>query len=118
MEHETGQVGAVVPSVGDWVVCHSRAYSWLGEYGAAQVKRVTAKMVFANANHRTQFPHDDVIVMPDEATARLLCERIESAKAEAEHRIRNAKDAARGKIAALLLAQDTPKTGGSHDSHD
>ena len=87
---------------GQWAVFRSRGVSF-SEYEAAQIERVTAKTVYAKTRYNRQFAYIQVIPMPDEASAKLAAERIKSATAEAEDRVRNARLARQEKIDAILF---------------
>lgn len=87
---------------GQWAVFRSPGFGGFDMFGAAQIERVTAKTIYAKANHRTQFSPGQVVAMPDEAAARLVVERINSAIAEANERTSRARDAADQKIVAIL----------------
>ncbi len=100
------------PEVGDWVVI-GREGSWSNgiSFEVAKAERVTEKVVYAQAHHRTQHPIVSVLVTSDEATARGFVEKTKSAYAEAVRRERAAWDAYRQTIAKL--STPTPPAGGS-----
>jgi hypothetical protein len=98
---------------GDWVVIgkmpdwHPRVTS----FEAAQVVKVTAKLVYADAHYRKQHPIEHVIRMPDEHAARLLVDRAKSAYAESAQRERAAWKAYNKRVAELLPPPPEPAGG-------
>lgn len=72
--------------VGDWAVFRSRGFAGRIVYAAAEVEKVTAKLIYADAHYKRQHSPEDVIRMPSEADAKLFAERAKSAYAEASRR--------------------------------
>jgi hypothetical protein len=118
---------ASIPSAGDWVVGRTSGYPWRDSYHAFQIDRVTKKLAYGRRVKNgygyvpRQIPLDDVIVTGNEAEARQLAERIDSAQSEAQRRIKAAQDWARGEIAKLLAQAIEARraatgTGAVHES--
>ena len=100
---------------GDWVVIAEgrRGFGSMGErYEVGQAEHVTAKTVrtVGRAHYRQTHAIDLVTVCADEEAAKLLCARLESARAELNRRISEATKAYR-KTADELLS--TPLSGES-----
>lgn len=100
---------------GDWVVIAAGRWASyeMGEtYEVARADRVTAKTVFTAGRSHYRRSHNIGLVTKcaDEAAARLLCDRLMSAKAELQRRISEAAKAYRKTADALL---STPLSGES-----
>jgi hypothetical protein len=91
--------------VGGWAVFRSNAlYGGADMFAAARIERVSAKLVRANANHRSQHAIDDVLPMPDEASAQELVAQIKGKQSEALRREIAARDWCKSEVAKLLFA--------------
>lgn len=92
--------------VGDWALIARGRFSPFGgeHFEVIQVGRVTAKMVHGEAHYRKSHDIHLATVCKDEASARLICERLKSAGAERDRRRSEADKAFKAEVVRLLAS--------------
>lgn len=88
---------------GQWVVIRTKdLFGHSEQFDAAEVERVTDKMVFAKANYRHQHPRKRVLAMPSEQAARRFVQHALEARAKAQRNEHAAWEEFRATIATLI----------------
>lgn len=85
---------ATIPSAGDWAVVCTRSYSSYMSHEVAVIDSVKPKTVWAKVGfgrRLRRIERENVIPAQDEQDARRICARLDSAKAEAQRREREAR---------------------------
>lgn len=112
-----------IPSAGEWAVFCRRSYGYYIAHEVGVVDSVKPKTIWAKTGYGRRlhkFSHEDVIPAIDEAHARRICEKLDSAKAETQRRERAAQDAYKqtiGRIYAQAIEARRAATG-TGDVHE
>lgn len=108
-----------IPSAGDWIVACSRAYSSYMSHEVAVVDSVKPNTVWAKVGfgrRLRRFDRENVIPATDEQDARRICAQLDSAKAEANRREREARDFYKQRLGRIYASAIEARSGETREA--